>query len=116
MPNLLPFSPVEMYGWVSGFTSGFTRRLTGARAPSSTATALSTSSSGSLSTLKQWMPSSSARRISRRVLPTPEKMMSAGCAPAASTRSSSPPETMSKPQPARENTCRTASEELALRA
>ena len=74
--------------------------LTGATWPARCATSLSTSSSASLSTLKQPMPTSSARRISARVLPTPEKMMSPASAPAASTRSSSPPETMSKPQPA----------------
>ena len=74
--------------------------LTGARWPSASATALSTSSSASLSTLKQPMPAASAWRISARVLPTPEKMILAGSPPAASTRASSPPETMSKPQPA----------------
>ena len=46
------------------------------------------------------MPAASAWRISARVLPTPEKITLAGSAPAASTRASSPPETMSKPQPA----------------
>ncbi len=74
--------------------------LTGATLPAALATSLSTSSSASLSTLKQPMPTSSARRISTRVLPTPEKMMSRPAPPAASTRSSSPPDTMSKPQPA----------------
>ena len=47
---------------------------------------------------------------------TPEKMMSRGVPPAASTRSSSPPETMSNPQPACANTCRIASEGLAFMA
>ena len=61
---------------------------------------LSTSSSASLSTLKQPMPSVQRPSHFARVLPTPEKMMSLPCPPAASTRSSSPPETMSKPQPA----------------
>ena len=95
-------------------TSGLTRRLTGARRPSAVATSLSTSSSASLSTLKQPMPACSACRISARVLPTPEKITLAGSPPAASTRCSSPPETMSKPQPARANTCSTASVELAF--
>lgn len=37
-PNLLPFRPVEMYGWVFGSTSGLTRRLMRAVRPTSTAT------------------------------------------------------------------------------
>ena len=59
----------------------------------------SSSSSPTLSTLKHSTPASSARAISARVLPTPEKTIRAGSPPAARTRSSSPPETMSKPQP-----------------
>lgn len=88
--------------------------LIGARAFSASATSLSTSSSASLSTLKQAMPAASAWRISARVLPTPEKMIFFGSAPTASTRASSPPETMSKPQPASANTRSTPSEELAF--
>jgi hypothetical protein len=62
------------------------RMLIGARRPSASATSLSTSSSASLSTLKQAMPAASAWRISARVLPTPEKMIFFGSAPTASTR------------------------------
>ena len=62
------------------------------------------------------MPAASACRISCFVLPTPEKITLAGSAPAASTRASSPPETMSKPQPAAAKTRSTPSEELALMA
>ena len=69
--------------------------------PLSAATSDSVCSSASLSTLKHRTPASSARRIScalscrrRRTRPW------SASPPAASTRSSSPPETMSKPQPA----------------
>ena len=62
------------------------------------------------------MPASKAVRISARVLPTPEKITWDGSPPAASTRSNSPPDTMSKPQPAWANTCSTASELLAFMA
>ena len=57
-------------------------------------------------------PSLTAAASSLRDLPTPEKTMSRGSAPAANTRSSSPPETMSNPDPRR---CRTRnSERLSL--
>ena len=57
--------------------------LTGAVRPQAAATSLRASSSASLSTLKQPMPASSAACISRRVLPTPEKTIFSGSAPAA---------------------------------
>ena len=69
--------------------------LTGAVWPQATATSLSTSSSAMLSMLKQPTPASRARRISARVLPTPENTIFDGVAPAARARSSSPAETMS---------------------
>ena len=103
-----------MYGCVRGSTSGFTRRLMRAVAPASTAADDSISSSRSLSTLKHITPTSSARNISARDLPTPENTTFAGSTPAASTRSSSPPDTMSKPQPALRNTCSTARLEFAF--
>src|SRR3989304_5510205 len=53
IPNLLDRSPVEMYGWVWGSTSGFTRSATGARAPSSWATRSSSASSAGGSTLNK---------------------------------------------------------------
>ena len=62
------------------------------------------------------LAAASASRISWRVLPTPEKITLAMSPPAARTRANSPPETMSKPQPARANTCNTPSEELAFMA
>jgi hypothetical protein len=49
-------------------------------------------------------------------LPTPENTTLAGSPPAASTRASSPPDTMSKPQPAWAKVCSTASDELAFMA
>ena len=50
------------------------------------------------------------------VLPTPEKTTLAGSPPAWSTRYNSPPETMSKPAPARASKASTASDELAFTA
>ena len=47
------------------------------------------------------MPAVNAASISAAVLPTPEKTIRAGSPPAAITRASSPPETMSKPLPRR---------------
>jgi hypothetical protein len=66
------------------------------------------------STLKQWMPASSAARISSRALPTPEKTILSALPPAASTRASSPPETMSKPAPRSAKSLRMARLEFAL--
>ena len=51
------------------------------------------------STLKQRIPTSSARIISSRDFATPEKTTFDASPPAASTRSSSPCETISKPEP-----------------
>ncbi len=80
------------------------RRSAAARPPPATARP----ARAALSTLKQRTPTCSAWRISARVLPTPEKTTRRGSPPAASTRCSSPPETMSKPQPARAKVCSTA--------
>ena len=59
-------------------------------------------SSASLSTLKLKTPWSSAYSISSCDLPTPAKVHFRGSPPAASTRKSSPPETMSNPAPSRD--------------
>ena len=60
----------------------------------------SSSSSASLSTLKQQHAGVERARASRRAsCRRPRRRSRAGSPPAASTRSSSPPETMSKPQP-----------------
>ncbi len=73
-------------------------------------------SSGIDSTLKHLTPASSASRISAAVLPTPENTVFSALPPAASTRASSPPETMSKPAPSRANTFSTARLLFALTA
>ena len=73
----------------------------GAVAPIATATWLSSSSSGSLSTLNWRMPPASAVRISPSVLPTPENTIRAPGTPAACARAYSPPETTSMPAPSR---------------
>ena len=85
--------------WVFASTSGLIRTETGANLSISAATALSRSSSGSDSTLKHRIPTSSARRISARLLPTPEKMIFSAEIPARSARSSSPSDTTSAPMP-----------------
>ena len=103
-----------MYGCVFGSTSGFTRNDTGAVRPVRTATADSRSSSDADSTLKHRMPASSAASISASVLPTPENTTFAGSPPAARTRASSPPETMSKPLPSRASRSSTARLEFAF--
>jgi hypothetical protein len=82
--------------------------------PASRASASRRSSSGSLSTLKQRMPAARALRISASDLPTPEKITRSAAPPAASTRASSPPDTMSKPAPSRRSTSSTARVEFAL--
>ena len=51
------------------------------------------------STLKQRMPTSNARIISARDFATPEKTTFDASPPAANTRSNSPCETISKPEP-----------------
>ena len=103
-----------MYVWVCGSTSGFTRRATGARVPSSRATSSRVRSSLTDSTLKRRISAFSASRISSRVLPTPEKMIFFGGTPARSARCSSPPETMSAPAPALARVEITARFEFAL--
>ena len=113
-PNLFSRSPVEMYGCVFGSTSGFTRTDTGARFPASAAMRSMRSSSPPDSTLKQRIPAASAWRISASDLPTPENTTLPGSAPAATTRASSPPETMSNPAPRRANTSSTARLEFAF--
>ena len=62
------------------------------------------------------MPTSNARRISVAVLPTPENTILLASPPAASTRSSSPPETISKPDPIFAKTFNTAKFEFAFTA
>jgi len=66
--------------------------------------------------LKQRTPACSALRISAAVLPTPENTTRDAAPPAASTRASSPADTMSKPQPAQAKLCSTARLALALQA
>ena len=99
MPNLFRLFPVEMYLWVFASTSGFTRMATGAFLSSRSAIALMRSSSGSLSTLKQWMPARNASAISSSVFPTPANVQEPARPPAFKTRKSSPPETMSNAAP-----------------
>lgn len=88
-----------MYGCVLASTSGLMRSDTGAALPIEPATSFRRCSSGMDSTLKQATPASSAKRISSALLPTPENTTFDAGAPAASTRLSSPDETMSKPAP-----------------
>ncbi len=103
-----------MYGCVFGSTSGFTRSEIGATLPARPATAFSTSSSAADSTLKHRMPAANAASISAALLPTPENTVFAGSPPAAITRSSSPPDTMSKPLPCRASRFSTARLEFAF--
>ena len=105
-----------MYGCVRASMSGLTRSDTGARFPAARASDASRSSSCADSTLKHPTPASSAAAISASRLPTPEKTMRPAGTPAASTRSSSPPDTMSNPAPSRPSTSMTARFELALTA
>ena len=71
-------------------------------------------SSPRLSTLKQPIPALSAKLISSTDFPTPEKITDLGSPPTASTRLSSPAETMSKPAPNDLNKASMAKLELAL--
>src|SRR5258708_4076962 len=105
-----------MCGWVRASTSGLMRSDTDATRPIDAATASRRSSSGSLSALKQRIPAASPARISASDLPTPEKITRAAAPPAASTRASSPPETMSKPAPARARASSTATLSPRVRA
>ena len=88
-----------MYGWVLASTSGFTRREIGAILPILPATSLMRCNSGIDSTLKQRMPTSNARSISLCDFATPEKTTFEASPPETSTRSNSPCDTMSKPEP-----------------
>ena len=60
MPNLFSLRPVEIYGWVSALTSGFTLIEIGATWELLTAISLMRNSSASDSILKQWIPASKA--------------------------------------------------------
>ena len=113
-PNLVSFLPVAMYLWVLGSTSGFTRKAMRAARPTWRAHSEIRSASGSDSTVKMKIFSSSAYSISSRVLPTPAKTMRFALAPALSARKSSPPETMSKPAPRSASVWMTAALEFAL--
>ena len=62
------------------------------------------------------MPSSSALAISSGFLLTPENTTLDGSPPAATTRSSSPPETISNPAPSLASILSTAKLELAFTA
>jgi hypothetical protein len=73
-------------------------------------------SSGALSTLSTRTPASSAKAISSSVFPTPEKTTLRASPPARSTRYSSPPDTMSNPEPSRANRLSTARFEFAFTA
>ena len=103
-----------MYGCVPASTSGFMRRLTRAVRPTAVATRDRRRSSLADSTLKHRMSCSSASRMSASLLPTPENTTLRGSPPAAITRASSPPDTMSKPLPSRANTSSTARLEFAF--
>ena len=72
--------------------------------------------SASDSTLKHLMPTSRAYSISASVLPTPENTTLLASPPASSTRASSPPETISKPEPSLAITFNTAKLEFAFTA
>ena len=90
------------------------RKLTGATTPMLPAASFSASSSCSDSTLNIRMPERNAYSISSRVLPTPENTTLRGSAPALSARNSSPPDTMSNPEPSFTKARSTARLELAL--
>ena len=62
------------------------------------------------------MPTSNAFSMSASDLPKPEKTIFAGLPPAARTRASSPPVTISKPAPSFANTLRTAKFEFDFTA
>ena len=80
-------------------TSGFTRNVIGAIAPSDKATSFNTFNSASLSTLNCRIPFFIANAISSRVLPTPENTILSPDIPAALALKYSPPETTSIPAP-----------------
>src|SRR5262245_8400007 len=76
------------------------RKLMGALLPAPPAISFKATISCSDSTLNIRMPELSAYSISSFFLPTPEKTILFGSAPALSARNNSPPETMSNPPPA----------------
>ena len=115
--ELVLLAPVEIFACVLRVDVGIDAdRDVGGRGPCSAAMRESSSSSGSDSTLKQWMPASSAKASSRAVLPTPEKTIFSGGMPAASARRSSPSETTSAPAPSRASVAITAWLEFAFSA
>ena len=88
--------------WVLGRTTGLRRKQMRAIFFNFFAQALISSSSSRDSTLKELIPlpgSLSAKIISSSVLPTPEKTMLLAGIPDSRARLSSPPETMSAPEP-----------------
>ena len=116
MPNLFSFKPVEIYGWVFGSTSGFTRNDTGADFPTLFAISFNLYNSLFDSTLKHLMSLLKASFISSSRFPTPEKTIFFGSPPAFITRYNSPPETTSKPEPNFAKIFRIEMFELALTA
>ena len=97
-------------------TSGLTLKDTGAITPKCAASLLILSSSSMTSTLKQRIPIFKAAKISSSRLPTPENTIFLASPPAASTRSNSPKETISKPEPNRAKTLSRAIFEFAFTA
>ena len=116
MPNLFSDLPVAILAWVRASMSGLTRNEMSARRPLAAATAESSASSGSDSTLTQRMPASTAAASSASVLPMPENMIFCGGTPARSARCSSPPETTSAPAPRPASVLMTAWLEFAFMA
>ena len=114
IPNLLVFNPVDIYGWVLGSMSGLTRIEIFALTPTSFETLLIATSSSNDSTLKKHIPKSSAFLISKSDFATPEKTTFFGLAPIFIILSSSPSETISKPEPRLLKTFNIERLELAL--
>ena len=108
MPNLFSDLPVEILWCVRASTSGLTLSAMRAVAPFWRAIAEIARNSGSDSTLKHRMSSSSAWAISAAVLPTPEKVMRDPGTPAARARRNSPSDTTSMPAPSRARVLSTA--------
>jgi hypothetical protein len=115
-PNLLERNPVEMYGVGLRVDVGIDpERRPAARTFSREAMAATRSSSSSDSRLRHRMRARSACSISDCDFPDPgEDRPLCTSPPAARTRASSPPETMSKPRPSRESSASTARLEFAL--
>ena len=72
IPNLLDFSPVEMWGCVFGSTSGLMRSEIRAFLPMRPARSLMTPNSSEDSTLNMRISERRAKSISSTRLPTPE--------------------------------------------